>query len=157
MALAKQFGFEDYAQPAGGCCFLTDETYSHKLADLWQARGHKEYEMDDIMLLKVGRHLRPHPNYKVIISRELGEGKFLQGYRKQFISLKTTSHAGPLALIDGLVSEADIEQAAQLVARYSQGRAEEQVELEVRQLSGETRLIKVKPMLAHEIPKAWII
>jgi tRNA U34 2-thiouridine synthase MnmA/TrmU len=25
MALAKQYGFEDYATPAGGCCFLTDK------------------------------------------------------------------------------------------------------------------------------------
>jgi hypothetical protein len=29
MALAKQYGFEDYATPAGGCCFLTDKQY-HK-------------------------------------------------------------------------------------------------------------------------------
>ena len=26
MELAEKFGFSDYAQPAGGCCFLTDET-----------------------------------------------------------------------------------------------------------------------------------
>ncbi|NNG13326.1 MAG: tRNA (5-methylaminomethyl-2-thiouridylate)-methyltransferase, partial [Halobacteria archaeon] len=58
MALARQFGFEDYAQPAGGCCFLTDEQYSVKLADLWVTRGKREYDLDDIMLLKVGRHLR---------------------------------------------------------------------------------------------------
>ena len=157
MALAKKFGLEDYAQPAGGCCFLTDEQYSHKLADLWQARGHKAYEMDDIMLLKVGRHLRPRSNFKVIISREEGEGNFMQGYRKQFISLKTISHAGPLALIDGQVNEADIELAARLVARYSQGRSAEQVELEVRQLSGETSQLSVSPIPPHEIPKAWIV
>ena len=39
MALAERFGFEDYAQPAGGCCFLTDESYAVKLRDLWQAHG----------------------------------------------------------------------------------------------------------------------
>ena len=105
MALAAKFGFEDYAQPAGGCCFLTDEQYSVKLADLWQARGEKQYEMDDIMLLKVGRHLRPAANFKVIVSREEGEGKFMQGYRKQYPHLKTTSHGGPLALLDGEPSE----------------------------------------------------
>ena len=66
MALAKQFGFEDYAQPAGGCCFLTDKQYSVKLADLWATRGTREYDLDDIMLLKVGRHLRPRPNFKII-------------------------------------------------------------------------------------------
>ena len=27
IALAAEFGFEDYAQPAGGCCFLTDKSY----------------------------------------------------------------------------------------------------------------------------------
>ncbi|RZV46494.1 MAG: tRNA (5-methylaminomethyl-2-thiouridylate)-methyltransferase, partial [Sphingomonadaceae bacterium] len=59
MALAARFGFEDYAQPAGGCCFLTDQSYSVKLQDLWDNRGSKRYELDDIMLLKVGRHIRP--------------------------------------------------------------------------------------------------
>ncbi|MET0014089.1 MAG: tRNA (5-methylaminomethyl-2-thiouridylate)-methyltransferase [Sedimenticola sp.] len=157
MALAKEFGIEDYAQPAGGCCFLTDAQYSKKLADLWQARGHKTYEMDDIMLLKVGRHLRPRPNFKVIISREEGEGNFLQGYRKQFISLKTTSHPGPLALIDGEVSDEDIELAARLVARYSQGKSADSVDLELTDREGNSRKLSVKPMPPYEIPQEWVL
>jgi len=52
MALAEKFGFDDYAQPAGGCCFLTDKAYSVKLTDLWASRGKRDYEIDDIMLLK---------------------------------------------------------------------------------------------------------
>ncbi|MFP5383438.1 MAG: tRNA (5-methylaminomethyl-2-thiouridylate)-methyltransferase, partial [Gammaproteobacteria bacterium] len=87
IALARQFGFTEWATPAGGCCFLTDETYARKLADLWQARGAREYEMDDILLLKVGRHLRPAPHYKLIVAREDGENNFLMGYRKQFTHL----------------------------------------------------------------------
>ncbi|QYZ66071.1 MAG: tRNA (5-methylaminomethyl-2-thiouridylate)-methyltransferase [Gammaproteobacteria bacterium (ex Lamellibrachia satsuma)] len=157
MALAAKFGFEDYAQPAGGCCFLTDAQYSVKLADLWRARGSKQYEMDDIMLLKVGRHLRPAPHYKVIIAREEGEGNFLQGYRKQFVSIKTISHAGPLALIDGEPRAADIELAARLVARYSQGRDADLVELEVMDRQGTSRTLKVEPIKPHEIPQEWHI
>ncbi|MET0047166.1 MAG: tRNA (5-methylaminomethyl-2-thiouridylate)-methyltransferase [Sedimenticola sp.] len=157
MALAREFGIEDYAQPAGGCCFLTDAQYSKKLADLWQARGHKTYEMDDIMLLKVGRHLRPRPNFKVIISREEGEGNFLQGYRKQFISLKTTSHPGPLALIDGEVSDEDIELAARLVARYSQGKSADSVDLELTDREGNSRKLSVKPIPPYEIPQEWVL
>jgi len=157
MALAEQFGFSDYAQPAGGCCFLTDAQYSAKLADLWQARGHKEYEMDDIMLLKVGRHLRPAPHYKVIISREEGEGNFMQGYRKQFISIKTTSHPGPLALIDGTPVAADIELAARLVARYSRGRDAPRVALEVTDLEGNSQLLEVAPLAPSEIPSGWLL
>lgn len=156
-ALAAEFGFEDFAQPAGGCCFLTDEQYSVKLADLWRARGEKQYEMDDIMLLKVGRHIRPAPHFKVIVSREEGEGKFMQGYRKQYPHLKTTSHGGPLALIDGQVTDEEIELAARIVARYSQGKHEEQVELEFTDLEGNTRAMAVKPMAPHEVDKSWIL
>jgi len=155
MALAKQYGFEEYAQPAGGCCFLTDAPYSVKLADLWKSRGEKEYELDDIMLLKVGRHLRPKPEFKVIISREEGEGKFLQGYKNQYVSLKTTSHAGPLALLDGKISPEDLELAARIVARYSQGRSADQVELEVREKDGTTQTLSVAPMAPHEIQPEW--
>jgi tRNA U34 2-thiouridine synthase MnmA/TrmU len=157
MALAKRYGIEDYAQPAGGCCFLTDAQYSVKLADLWQARGSKQYEMDDIMLLKVGRHLRPAPHYKLIIAREEGEGNFLQGYRKQFPHLTTTSHPGPLALIDGRVDEADVQLAARIVARYSQGRDAPMVELSYTDGTDESRLLRVEPIKPHEIPQEWFI
>ena len=157
MALAEHFGFEDYAQPAGGCCFLTDAQYSVKLADLWRARGSKQYEMDDIMLLKVGRHLRPAANFKLIIAREEGEGNFLQGYRRQFAHLSTTSHPGPLTLIDGRVDEMDIELAARIVARYSQGRDAPIVEVTYSDADGLVRTLQVQPFRPHEIPKEWLI
>jgi len=157
MALVQQFGIEDYAQPAGGCCFLTDARYSAKLADLWQARGSKQYEMDDIMLLKVGRHLRPAAHFKVIISREEGEGNFLQGYRRQYPSINCLSHPGPLALIDGEASEQELELAARLVARYSKGRDAERVTLEIRDTAGKSRELVVKPLAPHEIPQRWLL
>jgi tRNA-uridine 2-sulfurtransferase len=155
MALAAKFGLQDYAQPSGGCCFLTDEQYSHKLADLWQARGERRYEMDDIMLLKVGRHLRPRPHFKLIIAREEGEGNFLQGYRKGYGSLTPISHPGPLTLIDGTPDESEIELAARIVARYSQGRSAERVELEYQDGEGNSRRLSVAPIPPHEIPQEW--
>lgn len=157
MALAAELGFEDYAQPAGGCCFLTDQQYSVKLADLWTSRGRREYDLDDIMLLKVGRHLRPAPHLKLIISREEGEGRFLQGYRKRFVNLTTLSHPGPLALIDGEVDDADLKFAARLVARFSKGRDAEQVELELNRPGAATERLSVVPLKAHEIPKEWYL
>ncbi|MCP3671113.1 MAG: tRNA (5-methylaminomethyl-2-thiouridylate)-methyltransferase [Gammaproteobacteria bacterium] len=157
MALAEKFGFDDYAQPAGGCCFLTDAQYSVKLADLWRARGEKSYEMDDIMLLKVGRHLRLSPDFKLIISREEGEGNFMQGYRNQYVSLKTTSHPGPMALVDGVVSEQDLQLAARVLARYSKGKTAESVEVEIRDMDANTRCLKVAPMGPLEIIPEWIL
>lgn len=157
MALAAKYGFTDYASPAGGCCFLTDENYSKKLVDLWDARGSREYEMDDIMLLKVGRHIRPKSGFKLIVGREEGENKFLQGYTKQFTTLKTTSHAGPLTLLDGVANDADLELAARITARFSQGKSAESVTVETRRTNGETREIQVAPMPASEIQDSWYV
>lgn len=157
MALAAQFGFTEYAQPAGGCCFLTDEQYSAKLADLWQARGERRYEFDDIMLLKVGRHLRPRPHFKVIIGREDGENNFLSGYRRNHVSLRTVSHPGPLALIDGSVNADDVELAARLIARFSKGKDAERVQIEVTDEQGAIRMLDVAPLSGDDVPQTWYL
>ncbi|HIG78979.1 MAG TPA: tRNA (5-methylaminomethyl-2-thiouridylate)-methyltransferase, partial [Cycloclasticus sp.] len=154
MALAEKFGFDDFAQPAGGCCFLTDKAYSVKLTDLWASRGKKEYEIDDIMLLKVGRHFRPKPNFKLIVAREEGENNFLQGYKKQFVTLRTMSHKGPLTLLDGTVEDGDLELAAKIVARFSQGREADSVDVEVAE-NGVIQNITVKPFAPDEIQESW--
>jgi len=159
MALAARFGFSDYAQPAGGCCFLTNRQYTVKLKDLWDSRGARDYELDDIMLLKVGRHLRPRPHFKLIIAREDGENQFLSGYRRQFTHMRTTSHGGPLTLIDGdgEVGEADLLLAARVIARYSQGRDADNVEVEVTVRGAAPRLMNIAPLRADDIPKEWYI
>lgn len=157
IALAEKYGLHDYAQPAGGCCFLTNEQYSHKLTDLWQARGTKKYELDDIMLLKVGRHLRPRKHFKLIVGRDEGENNFLQGYRKRFTHLQATDHTGPLVLLDGVAGEDDLVLAARLTARFGHGRDAEAVEVAVTDLTGANRTLTVAPLPANEIPTQWYL
>jgi len=157
MALADKYGFEDYATPAGGCCFLTDKQYSDKLVDLWQSRNTREYDFDDIMLLKLGRHIRPVPEYKLIIGREEGENNFMSGYKSQFVTIKPISCGGPLTLVDGTFTENDHEMAAKIVARYSQGRSENAVTLNITQTNGVAKEIIVKPLLSEEIQKEWYV
>ena len=157
IALAARYGFEDFAQPAGGCCFLTDRQYSVKLEDLWKSRGSREYELDDIMLLKVGRHLRPRPHFKMIVGREEGENHFLEGYRKRFVHLLPTSHVGPLVLLDGEVGVEDIELAARLTARFSKGRDADRVTVQVNEGDGVMRSLDVVPMPIDDIPQEWYL
>ena len=153
--MAKKFGFEDFAQPAGGCCFLTDKYYSAKLVDLWQAHGHKEYELDDIMLLKVGRHIRPAPHFKLVITRDEGEGRFMQGYRKEFMSVNPDSHKGSFALIDGTPTSDDFELIAQIVARYGQGKNTEFVTLTLTEKNGKSHNLTVQPFNDDAKLAAW--
>ncbi|MCB1799971.1 MAG: tRNA (5-methylaminomethyl-2-thiouridylate)-methyltransferase, partial [Gammaproteobacteria bacterium] len=146
IALARRLGFEDWAQPAGGCCFLTDATYSRKLTDLWRARGSREYELDDIMLLKVGRHLRPASNFKLIIGREEGENEYLAGYQYRMTSIEPVSHLGPLCLVDGTPTADDLTLAARIVARYSQGREAPAVTVAIAPPGGAGDVIQVVPL-----------
>ncbi len=155
MALAESFGFTDYAQPAGGCCFLTDEKYSRKLADLWTSRGRRDYELDDIMLLKVGRHIRPAPHYKLIVGREEGENNFLAGYKDRFVQVKPVSHEGPLTLVDGEPNGADLQLAARIAARYSQGRGAAEVAVSVRRPDGSAEELRVAPLPPMELDPRW--
>jgi len=157
MALAARYGFRDYAQPAGGCCFLTDEQYAAKLADLWSARGRRDYDLDDILLLKVGRHLRPRPHLKLIVAREEGENRFLEGYRRRYTHLRTVSHPGPLVLVDGEADDDDLELAARIAARFSKGRAAPEVEVEAVPLGGAPRRLRVRPLPASEVRPEWYV
>ncbi len=157
MALAAEYGIEEYAQPAGGCCFLTDASYASKLRDLWQARGEKRYELDDIMLLKVGRHLRPRPHFKLIVARDAGETRYLQGYRGHFAHLEMTSHGGPLTLIEGEVAAGDFELAARIAARFGQGRNADSVSFRAVMADGSERLLSVVPLPPNQVPRDWYV
>ncbi len=155
--LAQSYGFDEWSQPAGGCCFLTDENYSRKLKDLWNHRGEKDYELDDIMLLKVGRHLRPASHYKLIVARDEGESRFLQGYQKTFITLSSISHPGPLCLVEGDAGEEELELAARVVARFGQGRDSGIVTIELAVPGERGRSLEVRPMKPEEVPKGWYL
>lgn len=157
MALAEKFGLKDYAQPAGGCCFLTNEQYSRKLIDLWRVRGEKRYELEDIVLLKVGRHLRPCPHFKLIVARDDGENNFLLGFRDRYPHMFATSHPGPLTLIDGQPNAEDLELAARLTARFGKGRDAAQVTIAVTDRGGQTRTLQVAPLAADQIPENWYL
>lgn len=153
--LAKQYGIDDFAQPSGGCCFLTDASYSNKLKDLWQHRGEKRYELDDIMLLKVGRHLRPRAHFKLIIGREEGENNFMEGYRRQYQNLLALSHDGPLALVEGELTPDDYELAAAILARFGKGKYDDKVTVQISHQDGTMRVVNVKPLTNDEIPREW--
>jgi hypothetical protein len=93
----------------------------------------------------------------MIIAREEGEVKFLEGYRNQYANLYSTSCNGPIALIDGEPNQEDIKIAAKILARYSQGRDEDSVDVEVKLQAGVAQQLSVKPFSAEEIDKNWMV
>ncbi|MBF0164878.1 MAG: tRNA (5-methylaminomethyl-2-thiouridylate)-methyltransferase [Magnetococcales bacterium] len=156
MALAKQLGIADYPSPAGGCCFLTDENYARKLRDLWAYRGERAYAMEDILLLKAGRHLRPAPHYKLVIGRDDSENHFLSGFVAGRILIKARDIPGPLTLVEGTPGAEDLILACRLAARFGKGRELPEVAMVVES-QGVQEIHQVPPLPAHEIDEAWYV
>ncbi len=157
IALAKTFKFDEYAQPAGGCCVLTDKAYSKKLVDLWQSNNTKDYDLQDLILLKVGRHFRLSENVKLIVSREEGEDNFLQGYKNKFISIRATSCLGALGLIDGDPNEEELLLASRIVGRFSQDKENPLLTMQIQHQDGTKKSFDIAPMYASDIKHEWYI
>jgi tRNA U34 2-thiouridine synthase MnmA/TrmU len=116
IALAQRFGLE-YEQPAGGCCYLTDENYAERFREAFAVEG--SVSREDLILFSVGRHLRLPSGVKLIVARNEGEVRFLKGFTGRYGFAIRTDGKGTLALIKGTPSEEDLQTIANIVARYS--------------------------------------
>ena len=145
MALAKELHIEDYPQPAGGCCYLTDHNYARRLKDLFKYRSKESLTLDDMILLKVGRHFRLSEKLKVIVGRDELENNFLSNFETDRCSFEAVDVSGPLTLAEGPVSESDALMVAAITARYSD--AKNQPVVKVRYKNGEkVKEIDVEPI-----------
>ena len=116
--LAQEFGLTDYPQPAGGCCFLTDEHYAARFRDLLDHREEKVLTQEEVYLLAVGRHFRLSPAAKVIVGRNEKENLFLERYQDNCWAFQTVEHPGGLVLLFGPVNDELKKTAASIAARY---------------------------------------
>ncbi len=143
MAIAKEMGLEDYPQPAGGCCYLTDPQYAKKLQDFFDHNGKDKLTHEDVILLKVGRHFRLSKDIKVIVGRHERENNFLKVYEKgrHVFCVPDRPSAHMLAEIKGELSAEDVERLASIVARYSDAPSGEKIRVEHRGPAG-TRVLE---------------
>lgn len=149
LGLAKRYNLKKYSTPAGGC-LLTDSIFSRRLNDLLE---HNEYTLDNILLLKLGRHFRPSTGSKIVIGRNKEENKRLKSLTKEGdTSFNVTGHKGPLAIVRGKLDEKTLEEAASLCARYSDGKEFPKVKVGYRRLpDGKIKSIIVTPVDATEL------
>ena len=120
MSLAEKLKITDYPQPAGGCCFLTDENYAVKFHDFmahWD--GLRELKIEDFLILKVGRHFRLHDGLRCIVGRMEGENAFLAHFGAGHWLLTTPDVPGPNTWVDGEPTDLELETMARLTVRYS--------------------------------------
>ena len=128
--LAEEYGLKDYPSSAGGCK-LTEPHYSELL---WELRRNGELRnLAAVKLLRHGRHFRLSPRVKAIIGREAAENEILNSLAQPQEWLFQTAEGvpGPSVLVTGAATEKELAVAAQLCARYSDGRTSPVVPLTV--------------------------
>ncbi len=131
--IAKELHMDDYPQPAGGCCYLTDPQYAKKLQDFFDHNGKENLTNEDVILLKVGRHFRVSPRIKAIVGRNELENNFLKAYQKNrhaFIVPDYPSAHMLSEVREGALSEEEIRTLASLAVRYSDAPKGEAVAVE---------------------------
>ena len=116
--LAKKFGLKHYESPAGGC-LLTDRNFSNRLKDFIKTR---KLEVEDIDILKVGRHFNIN-NKKVIISRNKDENPILKDYKgNKFLKMFPIGIPGPVGLIENNSDKETKKLAAKILLTYTKAK-----------------------------------
>lgn len=103
MKLALELGIKNYSTPAGGC-LLTDPSFAKRLKDLIK---HREASLDNIRLLKLGRHFRLSPQAKLIVGRNEKENIQIQemAVKGDYLFFPAPELAGPTSLGRGIFNE----------------------------------------------------
>ncbi|MFH1008218.1 MAG: hypothetical protein V1800_12085 [Candidatus Latescibacterota bacterium] len=115
IALAEELGVNDYPCPAGGC-LLTDAGFARRMRDLMQ---HGELSLDDIPLLKVGRHFRLSPSAKLVVGRDEGENeRLLVLAREGDVCFDPLEEKGPTGIGRGVFDAEQLSLGCQIIARY---------------------------------------
>ncbi len=145
--LAREFGLEDYPNPASGC-LLTDAGYSNRLRDLLAHTAHVTF--DDLNLLKVGRHFRLDSQTKVIVGRNETENRQIVAYRRpQHVLLEAVDVTSPTTLLIGPPTDENITKAAMITARYTHARNETSVRIAAHGSELE-RNLEIQPASEHD-------
>jgi len=114
--LAKTFNINDYPCSGGGC-LLTYKEFGNKVKDLFKHK--KKITMNDILLLKVGRHFRFGKN-KIIVGRNENENKRLLNLKQvNDYMFEVSEYNGPITILQGSKIEEAVRKAAALTVRYS--------------------------------------
>ena len=153
MELAAKMGIGDYPSPAGGCK-LTEPAFSKRLRDLF---FQENYSLEEIELLKLGRHFRFSKDIKLVVGRNKEENEQLQNFFQEGDFLfKAKNLKGPVSLLKNgsKVDNELIDKSSRITARYCDRDEEENEEVNINYYSKSKELVrtmKVKPLREEEL------
>ncbi len=123
LRMAREYGIANPPN-AGGGCLLTDKSFGRRAKDLF---AHTQTPtINDVDLLKVGRHFRLGDNARLIVGRNHDENETIRALAlPDDIVLEAADHVGPVSLVRGLDAGEHVEFCASVTLRYSDSPAGE--------------------------------
>ncbi|MDD5565285.1 MAG: tRNA 4-thiouridine(8) synthase ThiI [Candidatus Omnitrophica bacterium] len=148
-ALAKRYNISGYPNPAGGC-LLTDPAFSNRLKDLIM---HGELSVENISLLKIGRHFRISDNARLAVGRNEEENRKLLSLAKGGDYLfMPSSVAGPTSLGRGVFSKDLAMRCAAITCRYCDLDGSLTAEIIWRRVAyGQEEIISIAPFAETDL------
>jgi tRNA U34 2-thiouridine synthase MnmA/TrmU len=114
--MAVMSGIVEFPQPAGGC-LLTDPNFATRLKDLIKFGS---YDLNNVELLKVGRHFRLSNETRLVVGRNEEENFRIEelAQNSDYLFLPPEDIAGPVALLRAKMPEGLLDLAAGILCRY---------------------------------------
>lgn len=129
IAMARDYGINDYPCPAGGCK-LTEPNFTNRMRDLMQ--HDPDFTINDVRLLMVGRHFRLSESTKAVVGRDAQDNLKIIAYAKPGdVLIEMTDTPGPTTLIRGADAESLLEKAGVITVSFSKGTASAMVKAKV--------------------------
>ena len=127
MKMANAYGWEDYESPGGGC-LLTEEHFSERIREFI---AHDTLTVEEINLLKLGRHFRLPNGAKLVVGRNQEDNEGLEAIDSdKYITVKLPI-AGPFSLLSCDASPTDRALAGKLAMTYARSSASESYDVEI--------------------------
>src|SRR5215211_3604423 len=147
LQLAKKFDISDPPNAAGGC-LLTDPAFSIRVRDLYAHSKDTLPDMNDVELLKIGRHFRLSKYTKLIVGRNKMENEILESLKlDDDIIIEVSNHVGPTCILrTKKQSQKELEIAASTALRYSDSPKDELSNVRVRIGQEEEKELQVGPL-----------
>jgi tRNA U34 2-thiouridine synthase MnmA/TrmU len=153
IALAAELGITEYPSPAGGC-LLTDPGFALRLHELME---HKTPTVEDVQLLKVGRHFRLTDGSLLVIGRHQDDNlRLLRLLMPGDVRLEAQGIPGPITILRGTASPENLATAGALTLRYTKAVAGEVRTVLVRPVGGTETTIDVATAQDSEAAR-WMI
>ncbi len=146
LQLAKKYDIIDPPNAAGGC-LLTDPAFSKRVRDLYD-HSKDTPDINDVELLKIGRHFRLSDHTKLIVGRNKNENEILESLKlDDDIIFEVSNHVGPTCMLrTKKKSQNEIEIAASTAVRYSDSPKDDLSNVKVRIGQKEEKEMKVFPI-----------